>query len=327
MDNELIVMMASDDGYSFLLGNALYSLFDTNTEFTSITVYIIDDNISDGNKQKIQKLAEAYKRIIRFLSKPHLPSEIVMKGTLNISTYYRLAVCSLLPEKIKKILYLDCDILVRSSLTELWNMDISSVYLAGVQDTTGKNSRIAVELGYDADYVNAGVLLLNIDRMCKDGMEEKFFEYLKSKNYKVEFNDQGMINHCCIGGIKLVNPKYNFMIPYDRYDRVQLIKITQKNEFYSETEIAEAKNNPVIVHFAGYAFSRPWFEGSTGRFVKEFLESSKKSGFTFTPKKQPTSIKYKTRSFANLLSDDLAIKLNQLIDNAYRVYSRIKANK
>ena len=157
--------------------------------------------------------------------------------------------------------------------------------------------------------------------------EEKFFEYLKSKNYKVEFNDQGIINHCCIGGIKLVNPKYNFMIPYDRYDRVQLIKITQKNEFYSETEIAEAKNNPVIVHFAGYAFSRPWFEGSTGRFVKEFLESSKKSGFTFTPKKQPTSIKYKTRSFANLLSDDLAIKLNQLIDNAYRVYSRIKANK
>lgn len=324
MDKGLIVVMVSDDNYSFLLGNALYSLFDTNSEFASITVYIIDDNISDSNKRKMKKLAKDYKRTIEFLSTPQMPSEIVVKGTLNISTYYRLVVCSLLPEKVKKVLYLDCDILVRSSLMELWNTDISSAYFAGVQDTTGKNSRISVELSCEDDYVNAGVLLMNIEKMRKDGMEKKFFEYLMHKNYRVEFNDQGILNHCCNFGIKLVNPKYNFMIPYDRYDRKKLIKIIQKPKFYSDGAIEEAKMDPVIVHFAGYAFSRPWFEGAKGRFIKEFLESSKKSGFAFIPKKQPTGIKYKARCFANLLPDELAIKLNQLIDSAYRVYSRTK---
>lgn len=324
MNEKLVVIMASDDNYSFLLGSAIYSLFETNQCFNVIDIYIIDDKISNKNKKKLELVAQKYKRNLYFIQAPDLPSEIMVKGTLNISTYYRLAICSLLPEEINKVLYLDCDILIRGALKELWNISVNEYYLAGVQDTTGKYSRLSVGLEKDDVYVNAGVLLINISKLRKMHMEKVFFQYLINKNYEVEFNDQGIINHCCKGYIKIINPKYNYMIPYDRYNRRQLIKIIQKKDFYTLYEIEEAKKNPIIVHFAGYAFSRPWFSCSRGRFIEEFMKISELSGFSFVPKKQPSGIKYKVRKFANSLPDDIAINLNQFIDFVYRVYLNIK---
>lgn len=324
MNRELVVVMASDNNYSFLLGNALYSLFDTNHSFKEIVVYIIDDKISIENKDKLKQLGIEYGRRLIFLSVPQMPSGIVIKGTLNLSTYYRLAVGSLLPVTINKVLYLDCDILVRGSLAELWNTEINEYVLAGVQDTIGQNSRRFIELKKEDIYVNAGVLLINLARWREMCLEKSCLKYLMSKNYKVEFNDQGIINHCCNGKIKLISPKYNYMIPYDRYTRNQLVKIVQKKNFYTEEELNEARRNPTIVHFAGYAFSRPWFCGAIGRFVEEFLKTSELSGFTFVVKKQPTGVKYKVRRFANSLPDNMAIRMNQLIDDAYRFYTKLR---
>lgn len=324
MDRKLTVLMASDDNYCFLLGNALYSLLSANREFDSIAVYVIDDNIGRANREKLLRLADRYHREIYFLPVPQMPSGMVVKGALHISTYYRLALCSLLPARIDKILYLDCDILVRGSLMELWNVDMGGYYLAGVQDVTGANARLSIELEKESDYVNAGVLLVNVALWREKNMEKMFFKYLEEKNYRVEFNDQGVINHCCNGAIKLVHPKYDYMIPYDRYDRPRLLRIVRKERFYSEEEIKEAKSNPLIVHFAGYAFSRPWFQGAGGRFVDEFLELREKSGFPFVLRPQPVGIRYKIRRFAFSLPDNMAICLNQLIDCVYRVYSMVK---
>ena len=322
MDKNLVVIMASDDNYSFLLGIALYSLFRSNLEFETINIYVIDDNISGVYKDKLQKLANRFGHTIKFIPRPNIPSKVVVKGKLNISTFYRLAVCSLLPEEIKKVLYLDCDVIVQESLIKLWNEDIDDVYIAGVQDTTGKEARTSVELNIEDDYVNAGVLLVNIDKLRKDGMESLFFEYLKEKKYKVEFNDQGIINHCCKGRIKLIHPKYNFMYPYDRYNRKQLLKIVQKPKFYSESIIEEAKNNPIIIHFAGYAFTRPWYEDSKGRFVNKFIKLAEESGFEFTPQKQPISFKYKIRRLVYKLPNCLAIMFNNLIDVFYGFFQK-----
>lgn len=324
MNKDLVVVMASDNNYSFLLGNALYSLFNTNSTFRSINVYIIDDNISKENKEKLKYLTHKYSRILHFLQTPQLPTEITVKGNLNISTYYRLAICSLLPETVDKVLYLDCDILVRGSLLELWNIDINEYYLAGVQDTTGKYSRISVGLEKGSGYVNAGVLLINIAMWRNIHLENSFFRYLKQRKFRVEFNDQGIINHCCNSKIKFISPKYNYMSPYDRYDRKQLMRIVQKKDFYTIADIEEAKNNPLIVHFAGYAFVRPWFNGAKGNFIDEFQNISKLSTFSFELKEQPSGLKYRTRKFADSLPDNMAIFINQIIDYFNRIYPDFK---
>ena len=79
----------------------------------------------------------------------------------------RLLLPELLPE-LDKILYLDCDIIVRQDLTRLWNeTDLGDNYLAAVYEAAieGQAERFRA-LGCDpVKYFNSGFLLMNLKQM------------------------------------------------------------------------------------------------------------------------------------------------------------------
>ena len=56
--NIMNVLFSSDDKYAQHLGVAIYSLLEHNTAFNKITIYIVDNDISDINKQKLNKTAD-----------------------------------------------------------------------------------------------------------------------------------------------------------------------------------------------------------------------------------------------------------------------------
>ena len=60
-----------------------------------------------------------------------MPSNPSLKH-IGISTYFRLFVELLLPKSVDKLIYLDCDIVVRKSLQPLYDTDISEYYLGAV---------------------------------------------------------------------------------------------------------------------------------------------------------------------------------------------------
>lgn len=318
------ILMASDENYVFLLGVSLYSILDTNKKQENINVYIIADDISKDSQGKLYGLAEKYNRKIYFLKPPALSSQIIVKGTLNTSTYYRLKMASILPDSVEKVLYLDCDTLIRGDLSELWSVDIEESLLAGVTDTTGKQARSSIGLSTESHYVNAGVLLVNLKRWREENIEQRMFDYLVSQKYNVEFNDQGVINHVCSKKTHLVGPEYNFMMPYERYSRRQLLRITQRKKFYEDEQIELAKDGPKIIHFAGYAFNRPWFYGAKGKYVNEFLLKMDESGFETKLKEQPQNYKFRMRKFAGSMPDELCISANQVIDFMYRVSVKLE---
>ena len=67
MDNHLKVAFATDDGYVEMTGIAMYSLFDNNREFKNITVYILDNCISEEGKKQLREIANYFERQIEFL--------------------------------------------------------------------------------------------------------------------------------------------------------------------------------------------------------------------------------------------------------------------
>ena len=80
------------------------------------------------------------------------------------------------------------------------------------------------------EYINAGVLLLNLEKMRECNTQSKFLE-LVSKNY--HHMDQDIINVACEGKILFLDSIYNSF---------SFLKI----------------NNPSIIHFAGGNDCRPW---------------------------------------------------------------------
>ena len=89
-----------------------------------------------------------------------------------------------MPQIPDKLLYLDVDILFNRDITLLYDMDIEGYEYAAARDHYGKY------LVY-FNYINAGVLLLNMREIRRTGLFEKARELIKTK--KLPFADQSAI--------------------------------------------------------------------------------------------------------------------------------------
>lgn len=89
-----------------------------------------------------------------------------------------------------KILYLDNDVICRKNIEELYNLDLEGKELAGVLDYYGswffRNNILK------RDYLNSGVLLLNLKEIRKNGLFAKCRAMCKEK--KMFMPDQSAIN-------------------------------------------------------------------------------------------------------------------------------------
>jgi lipopolysaccharide biosynthesis glycosyltransferase len=105
----------------------------------------------------------------------------------------------LVPGMPDKVLYLDVDILFHRDICLLYDIDVSGVEYAAARDHYGKYL-------LRPDYINAGVLLLNLAKMKETGLLEKARELIRTK--KLVFADQSAIFRSTTKK-KLLPQKYN----------------------------------------------------------------------------------------------------------------------
>lgn len=116
----------------------------------------------------------------------------------------------LVPEIPEKILYLDIDMMIAKDLSELYNTDISKYEYAAVKEKYGS-------VFIWPDYINAGMLLLNMNKIRETRLLEKARYLIKNK--KMLFADQDAIYRSTTK--KLLLPrKYNEQSKFNREDTV-----------------------------------------------------------------------------------------------------------
>lgn len=86
-----------------------------------------------------------------------------------------------------KILYLDIDLLFNRDITLLWNVDVNGVEYAAARDHYGKYL-------IHPNFINAGVMLLNLAEIKNTGLFKKARDLLKVK--KLLFADESAIIRC-----------------------------------------------------------------------------------------------------------------------------------
>lgn len=279
----LNVVFASNDDYSSLLSICLISLLKNNEkDFDCINIFILDDGIKQKNKNKILSLAKNYSCHIEFFKTDKL---LTMDGNMmpldkevsgkSLTTYSRLFLSTLLPTTINKIIYLDCDALILGSYKELWEMDISDYYCAGVVDPTNDTVLRLYGFGQDDEYFNAGFLLVNLEKWRDTHIEEEFLKFLSQNQGKFFLHDQGVINNVLRNKIKVVPPKYNLQLYFQYYDYDLAMKfLGREREYYSKEIVDESRKNPVYLHFCGTPQDRPW-NNPDHRYYEEFKKYAK----------------------------------------------------
>ena len=113
-------------------------------------------------------------------------------------TLMRCALAKILPHN-KRVLWLDCDTIVNGDISELFDIDMTGMYFAGVREPDKCKGRI---------YINAGVLVENLAEIRKDGFTDVMIATVN--NEKLALPDQDAINKTAQGKIIPVNGKYNY---------------------------------------------------------------------------------------------------------------------
>jgi lipopolysaccharide biosynthesis glycosyltransferase len=153
---------------------------------------------------------------------------------------------------------------------------MTNYYIAGVKDVEIQTKRTVSELFETFDqYVNAGVLLMNLKLIRDDGLMEKFMSEAKRQDVFYDFQDQDILNKTCYGRIKFLDLKFNLFPCIHIAAERDVGKCEKFEGFFSKKQFCEACNDPAIVHFAS---RKPWHEIST-RFAIEWWEYSRKSPF------------------------------------------------
>lgn len=116
----------------------------------------------------------------------------------------------LIPEVPDKLLYLDIDMMIANDLSKLYNIDISEYEYAAVKEKYGCWL-------IRPDYINAGMLLLNMKKIKETRLLEKAREKIKTK--KMLFADQDAIYWSTTK--KLLLPRiYNEQSKFNKKDTV-----------------------------------------------------------------------------------------------------------
>lgn len=272
------VMYAADDNYAEIMGVSILSLLESNRHVQDVHFYIVEDKISQDNIKKLQDMIESYNRDVVFLKKPDIRGKLgVELKTLrwSDSAYSRLFLKELFRQyqQVDKLLYLDCDTLIISSLQELWETDINDYLGAACLECMSNLHKRIIGAKKTDNYINTGMLLLNVKKWIDDDIETVVSEFIKKYNGKTEYVDQGVINGTVSNRFRLVSPKYNLTaLAYDfTYEEMQIYRKPQFG--YTKDEWKDAVQEPVVIHFTTSFLSvRPWFEGSRHPYTKKWKE-------------------------------------------------------
>ena len=167
------------------------------------------------------------------------------------AAYFRLYISDILPPSIDQVLYLDGDVIVRHSLKELWDMDLSGCALAAAPDVTEETTDRYDGLGYSKSfgYFNSGVLLINLAYWRQHQVTKQFVEFIQNRSAAIRYHDQDVLNYIFREQKIMLPIKFNLQDGF-------LWKTPQYDWSRYGEEVMEAREEPVIVHFTREI--KPW---------------------------------------------------------------------
>lgn len=257
-----------------------FTIDDTYAPYISVAINSIIENASKNYNYKIiiiyQKLNKENIKKISSLEKKNFEIEFVyMEDTLQSITdrvenklrcdYFTLTIFFRLfiPEMFKeydKGIYIDSDVVVPGDISEMYNLDLKDNLIGACPDHSVVDIPEIIKymenaIGVDKhQYINSGVLLMNLKKMREVRFGQKFLDLLNKYHFNCIAPDQDYLNAMCNGKILYLDECWDAM------------PIEGKPEL----------ENPKLIHYN--LFSKPWCYDNIP-YGDYFWKYAKNSGF------------------------------------------------
>lgn len=260
---ELNIAFIADGGFFLPSVVALTSLLENKKEDSEYHIYFIIVEFSEEQKSILEKMACEKKTVLEFVEIREKELQERYKGIAkhnccaSITALIKFDLPYLL-DHVDKLLYLDGDIIVRSDLSDLADIDFAKgEYGAVVEDSGTLYNKNLVKQGVDS-YFNSGVMLLNLDILRNNGIPEQLVEE-KFRNTDNSLMDQHVFNRIFEKHIKILPHKYNLLyVNLMRAKYFYSLSIEDVNQKYYThyKDWDEMRDRAVIIHYS--SFDKPW---------------------------------------------------------------------
>jgi len=179
---------------------------------------------------------------------------------LTAAAYIRLFLTEFLDPSVKRVLYLDGDLVVTTDIRELWQTDLNEAFLAVVSEPH--------ELPGDREvcvypYFNSGVMLIDVERWREANVLPGFLAYAKEHAAHLKYHDQDVLNHTFAGKVRFLDYRWNFQSRWADF-------VPAKLNMSAET-FRQVRRLPCIVHYTSKY--KPWFYSDDPHYKKLYYEA------------------------------------------------------
>lgn len=268
------VLYQFDDGYAPYGGISIYSLFCNNRHFSEIHVYVLDNQVSGQNKEKLLRMAEQFQRKITFLDTSQIVAYMEAAGIPKYRGSYsanlKMFAQSVLPAEIEKMIYIDSDTLVVGKLDGIVSLDMGDMPLAMIIDSIARGHKKHIGFTANDEYHNSGVMVFHMGNWKRKRCMERITEHVKNVRAHYLAPDQDLINVVLKDDIMTIGPEYNFQPLHRAFPLKTYYRFFSGKGYYTPAQIEKAARDPVILHFFRFIGEFPWHRDNVHPFGKEF---------------------------------------------------------
>lgn len=270
MAEKINIILATDKNYAQHAAVAMASALVNCQCPDRLRFFVIDDNIDNINKKKMQKSVEKLGGSLSFI-KAHEEAlqNVFVSGNLTRAAYFRLDIPNIVPDDVQKVIYMDCDLLVLADLQKLWDMDMQGKPVAAAEDfgilsSAGKCAEKEKNLEWKKEYsyFNSGVLVMDIAAWRKNDYAQKLIALVATRNFR--HHDQDALNLLFMHNWAKMPLCWNVIPPVFN----MMLRIVWQKSL--RTEALQALNNICIMHYAGGY--KPWEYVAYAGFNEKYYE-------------------------------------------------------
>lgn len=295
MKYNLVFLINEKNEYARHLAAVIASIMEQSKVFWNI--YIIYTELSRNSKEKLMQLEKKYHLKLNFIQ---LQNEMIEqfelgKGThLNKIVFGRLFLPNIISDE-ERAIYMDIDMIVNKPLEEVYEADLENFSIGAIPDGVKdqKLSKRRLKFSEEKIYFNAGLMLMDLKKLRKNGMMNTVIEYCANPDMELKLNEQDGLN---------------IIFENDFKELPQIWNCTHgvlEEKKYSLNEIG-------IIHYTGEI--KPWDCRDHSPFKNEYWKylnmtpwkGYKEENFSFKNivERELTRMKLKTRKYRYILKKE-----------------------
>lgn len=264
------LLVTLNSNYIFPLCVMLHSLSQTNSQ-NHFDIYVVYSSLTENDFSLMEKaLGNADAVIHRVPVDEKIFDSAPVLSRISKETYYRLLISELIPDDVHRILYLDPDVVIKKDLRELYDIDMQGKTVAAATHMFNAVKRFNIKrlgLKRTSNYINAGIMLIDVDRWKKQAPVQKILDFISANIKKLKLADQDVVNMMFEDDILLIDEK-KFNLDEKTFF-VNSYRIYTKNTITLEW----VRENTVIIHYNGSR--KPWHDKKYSGKLGEYFERYK----------------------------------------------------